>query len=242
MSEQTITLPQIEIAAASKSPKRLVIYSPPKMGKTTLVAGLKNCLLLDLEDGSDFVTALKIKANTYQELGAICEEIKKQGKPYSYGAVDTTTALEDMCVPLALKLYQQTPMGKDFKGHILSLPNGAGYLYLRNAFELTLDKIQSAFPRVILLGHIKSKITEKAGKEVNSKDIDLTGKIRNIVCAGADAIAYLYRDKDKSILSFNTSDEITCGARPLHLRNQEIVIGEEKNGKVQTFWERVYID
>jgi hypothetical protein len=107
---------------------------------------------------------------------------------------------------------------------------------------MMIDKIQSAFPRVILLGHLKNKITEKAGKEVNSKDIDLTGKIRNIVCAGADAIAYLAREKDKTILSFKSNDDITCGARPLHLRNQEIVIAEEIDGIVKTYWEKVYID
>jgi hypothetical protein len=32
----------------------------------------------------------------------------------------------------------------------------------------------------------------------------------------------LYRKGNKNILSFKTSDEISCGARPEHLRNKEI--------------------
>jgi hypothetical protein len=237
-----IEIPMTKTAAKAESPRRLVIYSPPKMGKTSIVAGLENCLLLDLEDGSDHVTALKVKATNYQEIIEICDDHVKKGRPYKYIAVDTTTALEDMCLSLALRLYQQTPMGREYKGHILSLPNGAGYLYLRNAFTMLLDKIQKSFDRVILLGHIKDKFIEKAGKEVNAKDIDLTGKLKSIVCSSADAIAYLSREGTKTTLSFKSSDEIVCGARPAHLRNQEFVIAEEKEFRIETYWDKIYID
>jgi hypothetical protein len=188
---------------------------------------------------------MKIKVNTYQELHALCEEIKKQGKPYRYGALDTTTALEKMCLPLALKLYKMTPMGKSFDGtNVLTLPNGGGYLYLREAYEMMLDVVESAFERVVLCGHIKDKMIDKAGKEVSAKDIDLTGKIRQITCANADAIGYLYREGNTNILNFQTTEEVICGARPLHLRNKKIVISEydEKADKLTTYWSKVYID
>lgn len=237
-----LEIPMNVTEAVTASPRRLVIYSPPKSGKTSIVAGLNSCLLIDLEDGSDHVSAAKVKVNTHQELHEVCEDHIKKGKPYRYAAIDTTTALEDICMPLALKLYQQTPMGKSYTGNVLALPNGGGYLYLREAFKLMLGKVQGSFERVILLGHIKDKVVTKVGKEVNSSDIDLTGKIKSIVCAGADAIAYLSRTGNKTTLSFKTSDEIVCGARPLHLRNQEFMIAEERDGKIHTCWEKIYID
>ena len=107
----TVTLPTEVVEASTKSPEMLIIFSAPKAGKTTLAAKLENNLIIDLEGGSNFVSALKVKVDTYQELHEVCEEIKKQGKPYRYITIDTATALEDMCLPLALKLYQQTPMG-----------------------------------------------------------------------------------------------------------------------------------
>lgn len=238
-----IELPTVKIAALCKSPRKLLIYSAPKMGKTTLSAGLEDALLIDLEDGSDYVVAKKIKITNYQELHDLCEEVKKQGRPYKYGIVDTATKLEELCLPLALKLYQQTPMGKTYTGSILALPNGAGYLYLRNAFELLLSKLHGAFDRVILLGHLKDKFIEKGGKEVSAKDIDLTGKLKSITCANADAIGYLYRDGKKTMLSFNTSEEIICGARPAHLRNKEFVLAEElADGTFETYWDKIFID
>lgn len=104
-----IKLPSKKVNASRVNPKRLVIYSKPKTGKTTAYAGLENNLILDLEDGSDFVDALKIKANNLQELIAIGKEIRSQGNPYDYITLDTVTALEDMIMPLAIKKYKDTP-------------------------------------------------------------------------------------------------------------------------------------
>lgn len=239
-----IELPTTKSKAATKSPRKLLIYSAPKAGKTSLGAGLDNALLIDVEDGSDFVEAMIVKAKNWQEFRDICAEVIKQGKPYRYGILDTGTGLETMCLPLALALYQQTPMGKDYKGHILSLPNGAGYLYLRNAYEMLLGFAEQAFERVILFGHLKDKIVDKGGKEVSAKDIDLTGKLKNITCANADAIGYLYREGNKTMLSFTTGEEITCGARPAHLRNKTLVMAEydPTTDTLTTHWDKIYID
>lgn len=237
-------LPLTRTPAVTSSPKKLLLYSPPKAGKTSLSAGLMNALIIDLEDGSDFVEGMKVKVKDYIDLDELCTKVIAAGRPYQYGILDTTTALEAKCLPLALKLYQQTPMGKNYTQSILSLPNGAGYHYLRLAYEMMLDKVQSAFPRVILLGHIKDKFIEKAGKEVSAKDVDLTGKVRSITCANADAIGYLYRDGNKTMVTFETMEEIICGARPQHLRNKVLVMAEYKpdTDKLVTYWEKIYID
>jgi hypothetical protein len=125
MSE--ITLPKSIIKAERTNPKRLIVYSKPKIGKTSLFAALENNLILDLERGSDFVDALKVKINSLEELIDVGKKIKEEGRPYKYVTVDTVTALEEMVMPLALKKYKATPIGKNFPGNnILTLPNGAG--------------------------------------------------------------------------------------------------------------------
>jgi len=252
MSElEEILLPTKKISAERVNPKRLIIYSKPKAGKTTALAGLDNCLILDLENGSDYVSALKIKVKDLQDLKKIGETIKKANNPYKYVAIDTVTALEEMVSPLALKLYRDTPIGKNFglqsdgtynpNSNVLTLPNGAGYSYLREAFFKILDYIDTLAENIILLGHLKDKSIEVKGKEVNAAEVDLTGKIKSIVCAKADAIGFLYRENNKTIVSFKTSDTITCGARPEHLRNREIVLAEQlDNGEIKTYWENIY--
>jgi hypothetical protein len=105
----SIVLPTKKVKAERQNPKRMIIYSKPKTGKTTAYAGLDDNLILDLESGSDYVEALKIKVNTLQELLDAGKAIKAAGNPYKYVTVDTVTALEDMIQPLAVKLYRATP-------------------------------------------------------------------------------------------------------------------------------------
>ena len=236
-----IVLPTKKVKADRVNPKRLIIYSKPKTGKPSAFAGLEGNLIIDLENGADYVEAIKVKANNLQELKEIGKAIKEANYPYKYVTIDTVTALEDMVMPLAINLYKQTPMGKNYSGDsILTLPNGAGYLYVRQAFFQVLDFIDTLAPQIILSGNIKDKQVDDKGEMVMSANIDLTGKIKSLICANADAIGYMFRRGEQTILSFKTNEEVTCGARPEHLRNEEIVISEMVNGELITHWEKVY--
>jgi len=164
------------------------------------------------------------------------------GRPYKYVTLDTLTKLEDLALPYALTLYKATPMGKGFTGvNVLDLPNGAGYKYLRDAMTNLLNAIYKCSDRVILLGHLKTTNIEKNGKEVSAKELDLTGKIKSMVSADVDAIGLLYRaENNQNILSFKTTDDVICGARPVHLKDQDIVISELIDGKFVTHWNKIY--
>lgn len=243
-------LPTKKVVAVSQNPKNMIIFSKPKVGKTTLLAQLDDCLILDLENGSDYVDALKLKAHSITDIVKIGTLIIGQGRPYKYIAVDTITALEEMCIPYAEELYSKSSMGKNWftegkpkHGSILNLANGAGYPWLRQAFEKIVAYIKTLAPHVILLGHIKDTLLEKNGSEFTSMDLDLTGKLKRISTSSSDAIGYLYRKGDKNILSFKTSDEVACGARPEHLRNKEIEVSTtDADGKITVDWSKVFID
>ena len=237
-----IVLPTKKIKAERVNPKRLLVYSKPKTGKTTAFAGLEDNLILDLENGAEYVEALKVSIPDLQTLLDTGKAIKEADKPYKYVTVDTVTALEEMIMPLAIKLYRETPMGKNYSGdNLITLPNGAGYLYIRQAFFQVLDFIDTLAPTIILSGHIKDKVVDDKGEMVMAANIDLTGKIKSLICAQADAIGYMYRKGNQAILSFKTNDEVTCGARPEHLRNEEIVITEMIDGVVKTSWDKVFV-
>ena len=167
-------LPTEKVPASRKSPKNMIIYGAPKIGKTTALAQLDNCLIIDLEDGSDMLDALKIKVNNLAELTAVGKEIMKAGKPYKYVAIDTISKLEEWCEEDAKKLYMATPMGKDFDTKnpgmsILSLPMGGGYYYLRKAFMKWISNLNKLADHIILVGHLKDKMVDKKGKHKKSR-------------------------------------------------------------------------
>lgn len=226
-------LPKEKVKASYRNPKILVLYSTPKLGKTTLLSQLENNLIVDLEDGTKYLDALKINANNMAEFIEVGKALAA-GHDYKYLSLDTITKFESFCEEEATKKYKKTLIGKHFEGNsVLTLPMGAGYGLLREEMSLWLDKIYQLAPHIILVGHLKDKfITDKKGQEVAAKDLDLTGKLKNIVCANADAIGYLFRKDGKVWVSFQSSDEITCGARPEHLKGQTFEFD----------WNRIYID
>ncbi|MEG0773573.1 AAA family ATPase [Clostridium sp.] len=239
----SIELPKSKIPAETQDPKRLIIFSKPKIGKSTALANLPNCLCIDLESGGyDYIDALKVKISTVKELKELCKAIMDAGNPYKFIALDTITILEEMVKPLALKLYLNTTAGNKFTGDdIIDAPMGAGYQYIRKGMEMCIDMVAKCTPNIILVCH--SKDAAIAATELNTKQIDLLGKSGRILASKSDGIGFMTRDENfNTILSFNTNDtSIEAGARPGHLRNKEIVLGEmQEDGNVIYHWERIF--
>lgn len=234
----SIVLPTAPSAPNAINPKLLLLYGPPKVGKTTIVAELENCLIIDCEDGADFITAMRVKANSVEELRAVCKAIRDAKSPYKYVVVDTITRIEDWCESYATKCYKSSVLGKSFTGSsVLELPNGAGYGHLRNAFNEVLMMLHNIAPHVIMIGHLREKFIggkdAKTDSLVSSKDLDLTGKIKQIACSRSDAIAYAYRNhEDNGALwfSFESNEQINCGSRCPHLRGK----------RMRAVWSEVY--
>lgn len=229
-------LPKTKIEPLNQNPGRIIIYSQPKMGKTTFLSQLDNNLIIDLEKGSRFVSAMKVEVNNLNELSEVGLAIIQSGKPYKYVSIDTVTKLEDWCEWEATENYMKSIAGKNFnrdiRGNVLprnewesvlGLPNGAGYLWLRNSFKTWVDRMASTTEHLILVAHLKDKSIERKGKEISAKEIDLTGKLKTIACANADAIGYMYRnDKSELRINFIASEDLAAGSRVEHLKGQDI--------------------
>jgi hypothetical protein len=194
----------------------------------------------------------------------IIVEIKKArtttgNYPYQRVVIDTVTKLEEWCEDFATMKYMQSIQGKSFnreggkKGgtvlprnkweSVLTLPQGAGYLWLRLAFADWLNMIDEMAPDIILIAHLKEKVVNKAGKETTSNDLYLTGKIAQLVAASSDAIGYVYRKKNKTYINFKSTDD-TCGSRCNHLKGKELAIMEEDSdfNITATHWDEIYIE
>lgn len=252
----TIKLPTVPRTKAKRTnPRFLLIYSAPKVGKTEAAGQLENNLVLDLENGSDFAEkGMYIKAKSWEDVEEIGKEILAAGKPYKYLTIDTATELESWCDGLGKRMYLNAPMAaQKYKNNpellasITVLPGekgayGPGYLWLRIAYAMCIDYLQTLAPTLILLAHVKDKVlVDKEGNEIHmsavqSKNIDLTGKLRAITCSKADSIGYMYRkvsgsEKGKPVeeLRINFHGlETMAGSRPKHLAGQDFVFDWNK--------------
>lgn len=245
-------IPKQIIKAQSQSPDKLLLYSLPKVGKTSTAAKLENNLIIDLEQGTTKVDSLHMRANNHKELQqivkALSEEKQKTGKnPFKYITIDTATKLEEFAEEVAVTLYQSSPMGKSFKGgplELKALSMGAGYGYIRRAYKMMINSIAPLCDRLILIGHTKDKYIQKDDKEVVAVEVDLSGKLSQIVTQNVDAIGYVYRKKNQLFVSFKTDGDIITGNRSKHLSGKDILLSESdpETGEITAYWDKIYID
>lgn len=239
-----VELPTKRKEIVEADPKLLLLYGLPKCGKSTIVADLPNALHLDLEpNGTDYVPSMSFKISSLEDILKVAEAIHSGKYNYDFVIVDTITELEDMCLPLAARKYRATSMGKNWNGNdVRTLASGGGYLYLRKAFMEVLSEIQRWAPYIILVGHLKEKIVDKNGTEVNIGEIDLIGKDKALVSARADAIGYVFRKDNLTNISFNNaSEDVICGSRIQRIAGKIITVAESNDkGELSFDWTKIY--
>ena len=264
-----IVLPTERRKATDYNPRLMVLFGKPKCGKSTLMASLDNNLIIDLEDGYRALDVMCIQARNANDIFQIKTAIEQKnqengGNFYRFITIDNATRLEEMSLIYAAHLYRQTSMGqswgykKDRIGNILmengkkvvdpkadvrQLPNGAGYLYLRQALKEMVNMFKPLCDTLILVCHVKDKQIKKNDEETSEMAVDLAGKTGDIICGEADAIGYVSRQENKTILSFKGGDNNIRGSRPLHLREKAFVVAEsDDDGNLKVDMSEIFPD
>lgn len=216
--------------------------------KSTLAASIDNNLIIDLEDGYQALEAMVVQARSVKDFGdiatAIREEIKETGKkPYKYITIDNATRLEDMCLSYALQLYKSSPQGKNYQGNdVRTLPNGSGYMWIRMAVKKVIDLFRDLSETLILIAHVKERQINVEGQEMSEMALDLTGKLGDILCGEADAIGYVYRKKNETIISFEGGENNIREARAEHLRGKKIVVAtSDENNNLTVDMSKIFL-
>ena len=238
-------LPLKKVAGGRKNPAFMVIAGFQKSGKTTALAALTDNLIVDLEGGTDFIDAMKVKVNSLRDYSDLVRSLSASEHKYRFITIDTGTKLEDIALEYAVIKHKATPLGKRWEGtpkDLLNLANGLGYSLERNAYLELLEWLKPYCQTLILVCHIKNSSYTKDGEEVSMVDISLTGQLKTIVAASADAVGMFYRKKNQSILSFRGGESFLVEARPEHLRGQDFVIIESNDKNVMTVnWDKVFV-
>lgn len=242
-------LPTEKHKSKIKNPRFMILFGKPKTGKTTLLSELDDCLIVDLEGGSEFLNAMSVQARTISDISeivlAIKEQIKLNGKnPYKYIAIDNATRLEEICLPYAASMYKKLPIAKNWTGtDVRTIEKGAGYLYIREAVKSVIEEFRKICDNFILIGHTKDSLVNKNGEEMSEMQLDLVGKLSDIICGEADAVGYVYRDRNQTIISFEGGANLIREARADHLRGKKVIVAESnENNEVKVFWDKIYLE
>lgn len=229
----------------------------------------ENALLFNLEKGgTDYVDGkfINIFPSATTSFAEACENykgyrdalLKNKGK-YKYLIIDSLTALDEMSEVMGTYLYMyNVPQGKNFNRHpktgvayeygsedfklVTTLPEGYGYRHTRDWFLQQIAFFSEIAPYRIYTGHVKDKlIKNNQDEQVTGSEINLTGKLKNILSTRVSSLSKLVADGDKRYLSFQVdSDNIIAGSRVPHLTGQILISDKLKNGEIKTYWENIY--
>ena len=203
--------------AVSVNPSTLLLYGAPKVGKTTMLSQLDDCLIIDTEKGSRMIEGYIQEVNSRDELIETLIAIKEsKDVKYKYIAIDTIDKVAEWA--------ERRVCEEESVNSIADLAFGKGYGLVREKVAKTISHFKEVAEHLIIIGHRKVAYAVTEGNPiVIPESLDLTGKLKNVIMAGCDAIGYVYRDdKENLMVSFKANDSIEAGSRCPHLKGQEV--------------------
>jgi len=211
-----MALKKVKRKAVSQNPKTMLLYGAPKVGKTTALSQLDDCLIIDTEGGANMIEGYVEAINSRKELIELLKQAQ-EGHEYKYVAIDTidkiaTWAEQAVCEEESVSAVQDLAFGK-------------GFGLVREKVLNTVGILKQIFPHVIIIGHRKwARAVVDSKAIVEPESLDLTGKLKNMLMADCDAIGYVYRDEDKGnlMVSFKANESLEAGSRSPHLKGKEI--------------------
>ena len=211
-----MTLKKVKRKVVSNNPKTLLLYGAPKVGKTTALSQLEDCLIIDTEGGANMIEGYVETVKNREELIELLKQAQESHE-YKYVAIDTidkiaTWAERAVCEEENVSAVQDLAFGK-------------GFGLVREKVLNTVTFLKEIFPHVIIIGHRKwARAVVDSKAIVEPESLDLTGKLKNMLMADCDAIGYVYRDEDKKklMVTFKSNEALEAGSRSPHLRGKEI--------------------
>lgn len=98
-----------------------------------------------------------------------------------------------------------------------------------------IDMFKPLCETLILVTHVKDKQIRKEGQEMSEMAVDLAGKSADIICGEADAIGLIYREGNRTYVSFEGGDNTIKEARCPHLRGKKILVAESNDNNEVIF-------
>lgn len=168
------------------SPPRLLIYGPPKCGKTTLAASIPGSLMIQIEDGADAHGNDKLPQPT--DFDNLIEQIE------FCKTVDHRIVVLDS-ITEAGKLAEQKVLTEGGKSTLADFGFGKGYQKVGDLIvKLTdaLDELRAVGKSVVMLGHAKSKTIEDPSlkEPYDQWEIDIPTRVLNRIVKWADALLF----------------------------------------------------
>lgn len=222
---------------------KVLLYGPPKIGKSTLAANIDpdHTIFLATEQGLGALEVFQLPINSWSAFLVAGESLVNDKHDFKYVVIDTVDELARMCVDYVLReLNQRSKHPRDGFLHSSDFEYGKGYDAATEEFRLRVAKLCSLGLGVIFISHAKEgTVTGRTGEELTTYQAKIGARgMRDWLTGYVDHILLARAEGDERVLRTRPTPEFEAGSRdegalpdPLPLDAKALREALEKAGK-----------
>lgn len=165
----------------------MMIYGPPKIGKTTLANSFPGSVFLPFEPGQNHIDHFQIPStgiiSSWAEMGAACKVLADNPGAFRMPIIDTVELCYETCAEHIAK--------KRGVEHIGDIGHGKGYALTSNEFMRVIKKLAAMAGGLILISHAKTQTLTKSGVEYEKTTPALSQSAHRTIVGMVDLILFM---------------------------------------------------
>lgn len=161
----------------------MLLYGPPKVGKSTFCSRFPNGFFVATEPGLNHLETYNLRADTWEQALDILSDIESDPKRFSPIIVDTIDKLWDFCLEYTVK--------KNNCETILDMAYGRGYALASGEFRAYIQRLVALRTGLIFISHHDyDKFMQTDGIELKKFMPSIPARARDIIMPLVDIIAF----------------------------------------------------
>jgi hypothetical protein len=179
----TIALPSQRSKPITELGKQtILLYSAPKLGKSTFASQFPEALFFECEPGLNHLEVFKMPTYKWEDFLEACKLAAKGDHQFKTLVIDTVDNAFKMCSE-----YVCSKHGIDYEG---DLGHGKGWALVKNEWHRVLTRLASLPYGLILISHAQDKTIETRTGEYTKTQPSLPDRARNVVLGLVDIILF----------------------------------------------------
>ncbi len=179
----TITLPSAKTKPSlDLSGKTILVYGPPKIGKSTFASKFPDALFLECEPGLNQLEVFKVPTYSWTDFLAACKLVAAGDHRFKTIVIDTVDNAFKYCSDAICAKH-----GIEYEG---DLEHGKGWAFVKNEWHRVLTRLASLSTGLVLISHAVDKQIKTRTEEYTKTQPSLPDRARNVVLGLVDMILY----------------------------------------------------
>ena len=164
------------------SAKSILLYGPPKIGKSTFASQFPDALFFECEPGLNQLEVFKVPTYSWADFLAACKLVAAGNHPFKTVVIDTVDNAFKFCSEHICAKHEI-----DYEG---DLEHGKGWAFVKNEWHRVLTRLASLPVGLVLISHAIDKQIKTRTEEYTKTQPSLPDRARNVVLGLVDMILY----------------------------------------------------